>query len=136
MIEISENLHRSELSVVEKSDLTARWIELEQERVKNKQSVADASCVSGGEPVRRKDGRIAPPANKPSGVREAAKALGIDRDAARRAVKIASLSSEEPTNRTLNICNNWLAKLPIHDQRRRAPIAKTPQPTLVRGAQS
>jgi ParB/RepB/Spo0J family partition protein len=75
MWEIAENLHRAELTVLERSEQLAEWIRLSEEV-----SAQVATKPQGGRPE--------------SGVRQAARELGVDKDAAHRAVKIDSLSPE------------------------------------------
>lgn len=76
LAEIAENLHRSELSVQERSDHIAEWIRLTEQRISSR-----AGTKSGaGAPER--------------GVRAAARELGITRMTAHRAVKIASISDD------------------------------------------
>jgi ParB-like chromosome segregation protein Spo0J len=75
--EIAENLHREDLTVLERSDHTARWIELK-----------DVKTVSG---------QVAPKPNggRPEGGLSAAtRELGVERTEARRAIKVASLSDD------------------------------------------
>jgi ParB-like chromosome segregation protein Spo0J len=77
--EISENLHRSELTALERDEQVARWIELTSAKQ---------------EPVivlRQVDAK---PGRPEGGVRAAARELGISEPDARRAVKVASLSPE------------------------------------------
>jgi ParB-like chromosome segregation protein Spo0J len=74
--EIAENLHRSELTALERDTQIGRWAEL---------TAAKASQVEtplGG----------AQPSEK--GVRKVAKDLGLDKSDVQRAVKVASISSE------------------------------------------
>lgn len=73
MWEISENLHRADLTVLERDTQVARWIELTKLR--------QADAVSGG---RGNEG----------GVRAASRDLGISEPDARRSVNVASLSDE------------------------------------------
>jgi hypothetical protein len=75
--EISENLHRSELTALERDGHVARWIELTEARTVSPQVVAKPH---GGRPE--------------GGVRAAAKGIGVNREDARRAVKVASLTDE------------------------------------------
>jgi ParB family chromosome partitioning protein len=75
MWEISENLHRAELTVLQRSEQVGKWVALAAK-------LAQPAPVSKG-------GR-----GKEGGERKAAKELNIDRDAIRRAVKIAGLSDE------------------------------------------
>ena len=74
MIEITENLHRAELTALERSKLVAEWAELTGESV--------ATCDSKGGRAKRE------------GVRDAARQLGMDKDDVHRAVRVASLSPE------------------------------------------
>jgi ParB/RepB/Spo0J family partition protein len=71
--EIAENLHRAELTKLQRDEQVAEWIRL--------------TDVAQVEP-HRKAGQ------QPGGVRAAARELGVDRNAARRAVKVAGLSDE------------------------------------------
>jgi ParB family chromosome partitioning protein len=75
LIELSENLHRAELTKLERSDYTAEYIELTEK-------LFQPETVSSG-------GR-----GNEGGIRRAARELGIDSTAAHRAVKIAGLTSE------------------------------------------
>ncbi len=77
MIEISENLHRAELTALERGRLVKEWAELVGESVSAQLA---QKLPQGGRPV--------------GGTSEAARQLGLDRDAVRRCVKIASLSPE------------------------------------------
>lgn len=72
--EIAENLHRAELTALERDEQVARWIELSAARI-------DTDRVNS------KPG----PKGK---VRDAAKEIGVNREDARRAVKVAKLSDE------------------------------------------
>lgn len=72
MWEISENLHRAELTVVQRSEQVARWAEL------------------AGRVLRQLDAKGRPE----SGNRKAARELNIPEPEVRRAVKIASLTPE------------------------------------------
>lgn len=76
MCEISENLHRAELKKLERDELVAEWIELAEKDI----SSQTATKLERGRPE--------------SGVNAAARELGIDKDDAHRAVKVASLSNE------------------------------------------
>lgn len=78
--EIAENLHRSELTALERDQHVAEWIKLTEE---SDRKVTQPVSVSN------KGGR-----GKESGVRKAAKELGVNREDARRAVKVASLTEE------------------------------------------
>lgn len=77
MWEISENLHRAELTKLERDEQISRWVELiELKRV----SAQVEQKPSGGRPE--------------SGVSAASRELGIERMDAARAVKVAALSDE------------------------------------------
>ncbi|MFZ0550744.1 MAG: ParB N-terminal domain-containing protein [Steroidobacteraceae bacterium] len=78
--EISENLHRAELTALERDQHVAEWIRLTEGK-----KLAQVAPVS----AKAKGGR-----GRREGIREAARELGIDRDAARRAVKVDSLTPE------------------------------------------
>jgi hypothetical protein len=75
--EIAENLHRADLTVLERAEHIAEWIRLSEVIPGNKP--AQVAPVSAG-------GR-----GKEGGVNAAARKLGIDRTEAQRAIKIASL---------------------------------------------
>lgn len=74
--EIAENLHRAELTALERDEHVARWVELIEAKV------AQNAPPSGG----------SQPAEK--GIRKAVRELGVERTAVQRAVKVASLSDE------------------------------------------
>lgn len=74
--EISENLHRAELTALERDKLVAEWVELTGENI-------GATCAEN-------KGRGRPQ----SGVNEASRQLGIERTDVQRALKVASLSPE------------------------------------------
>lgn len=71
--EIAENLHRSELSALERDEHVAEWVRL-----------TDISPPPVAKPTGRPEG----------GVRAAARELGVNREDARRAVKTAALAPE------------------------------------------
>jgi ParB-like chromosome segregation protein Spo0J len=81
MWEITENLHRAELTPVERAEHVAEWI-----RLRDLQSAQVDPIES-----KRSDGRGHRPR---SGINEAARQLGIDRRAVQRALKIASLKQQ------------------------------------------
>lgn len=76
MWEISENLHRAELTKLERDEQVAEWIEL-KERVNAVQI----------EPHKKRG-------QQPGGISAAAREIGVDETDAKRAVKVASLSDE------------------------------------------
>lgn len=75
MYEITENLHRADLSALDRAKLVEEWVELTGEKV------GQLAQVSGGR------------GNK-EGVSEASRQLGIERTEVRRSLQIASLSPE------------------------------------------
>jgi len=83
MWEIAENLHRAELTALERSEHVSEWIQL-AERKAAQVLLQDATKLS----KRGRDGEGRPE----SGVRAAARELNIESTAAHRAVKVASLS--------------------------------------------
>lgn len=84
--EIAENLHRREIGEIERAELIAKWVALQEARRDQSAQVAPNEAAS-----KREDGRGH---RKPSGIRAAARDLGMTRDAVSRAVKVASLSPE------------------------------------------
>ena len=75
--EISENLHRADLTALERDNHVAEWIKLTEAKEVSAQPV---SKPKGGRPE--------------GGVKAAARELGVNREDARRAVKVSSLSPE------------------------------------------
>jgi ParB-like chromosome segregation protein Spo0J len=73
--EIAENLHRAELTKLERDENLAEWI-----RITERVSAQVAAKPQGGRPE--------------GGIRAASRELGIDEDDGRRAVKVASISDE------------------------------------------
>jgi ParB-like chromosome segregation protein Spo0J len=72
--EIAENLHRADLTVLERAEHLAEWIRLTEAEV----STQVAPKPQGGRPE--------------SGIRAAARELGIERTDAQRSIKIASIT--------------------------------------------
>ena len=83
LAEIAENLHRNELTALERDDLLAEWIRLTEADLQSSQLETIES--------RRPDGRGH---RHEGGVSAAARELGISKADAHRAVKVAALSPE------------------------------------------
>lgn len=82
MLEIAENLHRADLTVMERKLQEAEWIKLAGEEE------GYAVQVAPHKDQPRKRGQ------KPGGINAAARELGIDRTEAHRAIKIAATAPE------------------------------------------
>lgn len=74
--EIAENLHRAELTVLERSEHVAEWVRLTNEKV------AQLEPPTGGRQP------------KEEGIRKAARELGVDRNEAQRSAKVDRISPE------------------------------------------
>jgi len=81
--EIAENLHRAQLTVLERDTQVARWIELNTAK---QTEAGNASQVATHKHKKR--------GQQPGGVNAASRELGISKDDAHRAIKVASLSDE------------------------------------------
>jgi ParB-like nuclease domain len=93
--EIAENLHRAELTKLERDENIAEWI-----KITEGVSAQVAPKPQGGRPE--------------GGVRAASRELGIDEDDGRRAVKVASISEEaKEAARDAGIDNNRSALLSV-----------------------
>lgn len=77
--EIAENLHRADLTALQRDEHVAEWIRLTEKKSMEVSSQVETKPI-GGRPE--------------SGVRAAARELGIDKDAAHRAVKVDGLTDE------------------------------------------
>lgn len=86
MLEIAENLHRAELTALERAEQTAEWLRLAGE---DEADAEDAAEKPGQTDQVFKGGR-----GNEGGLSAAARILDIDRSRARRAVKIDSLALE------------------------------------------
>ncbi len=81
MATIAENLHRAELTKLERDDQVARWIELMEKRAGREEVSSQlAKKPQGGRPE--------------GGINAAAREIGVDKHDAYRAIKVASLSPE------------------------------------------
>jgi ParB-like chromosome segregation protein Spo0J len=95
--EISENLHRADLSKLERDEQIAEWIEI-TERLASQS--ATPKTGKGG--------------HQPGGVNAAARELGIDKDDAHRAIKVAGLTEEaKEAARDAGLDNNRSALLAV-----------------------
>jgi hypothetical protein len=81
MWEIAENLHRADLTALERSEHVAEWVRLSEKNQK-----ADAAQVAPHQP--KKAGQ------QPGGINAATRELGIERTEAQRAVKIATIAPD------------------------------------------
>lgn len=97
--EIAENLHRAELTVLERDQHVAEWIRLTEE--------ADVSRQLDEKP------KSGPKGGRPrSGVSKAADEIGVSEPDARRAVKVSSLTEDaKETAREVGLDNNRSALL-------------------------
>jgi len=95
MWEIAENLHRAELTALERDEHIAEWVTLSQDKV----SAQLAPKPQGGRPE--------------GGINAAARELGIERTEAQRAVKVAEKLSPEAKDeaRSLGLDDNQSALL-------------------------
>lgn len=75
-LEIAENLHRAELTALERDEQVAKWVQLSAERISSQVETK----IERGRPE--------------GGVSAAARDLNISKPDAHRAVKVASLSDE------------------------------------------
>jgi ParB-like chromosome segregation protein Spo0J len=97
MAEISENLHRAELTALEEAEQVAEWIRLVEE-LRQEISAQSAQKIGRGRPE--------------GGQSAAAREIGVDRDAVRRAQRIAALPAEaKAAARDLGLADNQAALL-------------------------
>jgi ParB/RepB/Spo0J family partition protein len=108
---ISENLHRNELNALDRAKQIAEWIRLTEEKGGQPEpvsSVATAIEVSSQVATKPQGGR------PESGVRAAARDLGVGKDEAHRAVKIAGITPEaEEAAREAGLDRNQSALLKV-----------------------
>lgn len=96
--EISENLHRAELTVQERSDQVAEWTELVAQKVK----VFQLGPPSGGKQPTEK------------GIRKTARSLGLSKQKVDRAKKIAGITPEaKAAAKDAKLDNNQIALLEV-----------------------
>ena len=94
MWEIAENLHRADLTALERDEHIAEWIRLSDET-----KVAQVAPPGGRQPLEQ-------------GIRAAARELGIERTQAQRAQKVAGLDDETKEEaKALGLDNNQSALL-------------------------
>lgn len=86
--EISENLHRAELSVLERSEHIAEWIDLTEKQIEHQNSVSAQIAPKLSGRGRANEGR------PEGGLNAAARELGVERTEAQRVRKISSLPPE------------------------------------------
>lgn len=105
--EIAENLHRAELTKLERDEQIAEWIRLTDE-----EKPAQLAPVSGG---RGNEG----------GINAASRELGIERTEAQRAVKVASITDEaKDAAREAGLDNNRSALLQVAKEAPERQVAK------------
>jgi ParB family chromosome partitioning protein len=97
--EIAENLHRAELTALERSEHVDEWIKLSKQRAEAKAQIEPwRPAHTGGRPDQ--------------GINAAVRELGIERNEAQRSVKIAGLAPEAKTEaRALGLDDNRSALL-------------------------
>lgn len=86
MWEIAENLHRAELTALERSEHVSEWVRLAEKQAEEKSAHIAPKSKSEANP--KGSGRFE------SGINAAARELNIERTEAQRAVKVASLTDE------------------------------------------
>lgn len=105
MWEIAENLHRADLTVLQRDEHVSEWIRLaENKAIDLSLQLATKGPFKSGEKPHRPE----------SGVRAASRELGIESTDAHRAVKVASLSDEaKEAAREVGLDNNRSALLAV-----------------------
>lgn len=99
MWEIAENLHRADLTVLQRDEHVSEWIQLAEKQ---------STVVSGQLDPKPQGGR------PEGGIRKAARELNLERKDAERAVKVASLSDEaKEAAREVGLDNNRSALLAV-----------------------
>ena len=106
--EIAENLHRAELTVMERAEHIAEWVRLTEEKADEVSAQVEPKLrqrgagqgIGGGRPE--------------SGINAATRDLGLDRTATQRAVKVASITPEaKEAAREAGIDDNQSALLKV-----------------------
>ena len=116
--EISENLHRAELTVTERAEHIAEWVRLTGEKAKAQLA---PSIHTGG----RSD----------QGINAAVRELGVDRTEAQRAMKIASIAPDaKEAARTAGLDDNQYALLAVARAPAEQQMQKVEQLTRERSA--
>jgi ParB-like nuclease domain len=106
LCEISENLARAELSVLERAEQTAKWLKLTGQAIAEEVSSQPETKVGRPE----------------SGINAAARAVGLTKSEAHRVVTIANLPSEvKEAARKLGLSNNQTALLQAAEHQHETP---------------
>lgn len=95
--EIAENLHRADLTVLERSEHIAEWVRLTEEHARSHEAQLAPHRKAG---------------QQPGGINAAVRELGIDRTEAQRSVNVSKLSEEaKDAAREAGLDNNQSALL-------------------------
>ena len=86
LAEIAENLHRAELTALERDEHIAEWVRLTEEKAKAAGSEEKPGQLAQ---VSTKGGR-----GKKSGISAASRDLGLERTQVRRAIKVAGITPD------------------------------------------
>jgi hypothetical protein len=89
--EIAENLHRCELTTLERKDHEAKWIEITGEQEVQKAKLIDPQVAEQSKKTQRNPKGAG---RKEEAISMAVRELGISRDEAERAIKIAALPED------------------------------------------
>jgi ParB family chromosome partitioning protein len=134
LIEIAENLHRADLTVLDRSKHLMNWLELVEARRKaaaEDQAWNDAQDAEQGDqkddaPPEEVSAQLAPKCGRPeSGINAAAREFGYERTDVQRAVKVASITPEaEVAAREAGLDDNQSALLKVAAEEPEAQVAK------------
>lgn len=91
--EIAENLHRAELTALQRAEQTAEWMRLIGEEVKKTENTENLISAQL-EPKLKEESNPKGAGRKSGGINEASRQLGISRQEAQRAAKVANLTPE------------------------------------------